>query len=173
MVKEKYKDIPDTEFVPLKEGIDPVFWGKYEINKNSLIIKHRSGIDPEGWCAVFFTKAGLIERGLDSENDILVGGFINQNTGEFRWHNPERFKPDEYVDIFGFREEIELKGWVLYSYNDDRKKCKLKVLGKDGKYREIENPGYINGEGYLVITIRLPNGKRIYFKKQLSDIRNI
>lgn len=133
-------------------------------DKNSIIIKHRSGIDPEGWCSVFFTKAGLIEQGLDPENDILVGGFINQSTDEFRWYNPERFKPDEYVDIFGFREEIELRGWVLYSYNDDKKKCKLKVLGKDGKYREIENPGYINGEGYLVITIRLPNGKRIYFK---------
>lgn len=37
MIKEKYKDIPDTEFVPLKEGIDPVFWGKYEINKNGEI----------------------------------------------------------------------------------------------------------------------------------------
>ena len=34
MIKEKYKNLPDTEFVPLKEeGIDPVFWGKYEINK--------------------------------------------------------------------------------------------------------------------------------------------
>lgn len=33
MIKEEYKDLPDTEFVPLKEGIDPVFWGKYEINK--------------------------------------------------------------------------------------------------------------------------------------------
>ena len=32
MIK-KYKNLPDTEFVPLKEGIDPVFWGKYEINK--------------------------------------------------------------------------------------------------------------------------------------------
>ena len=33
MIKEEYKDLPDTEFVPLKEGIDPVFWGKCEINK--------------------------------------------------------------------------------------------------------------------------------------------
>lgn len=131
-------------------------------DKNSIIIKHRSEIDPEGWCSMFFTKAGLIERGLDPENDILVGGFINQTTGEFRWYNPERFKPDEYVDIFGFHKEIKQKGWVLYSYNDDRKKCKLKVLRKDGKYREIENPGHIEN-GYLVISIRLPNGKQISF----------
>lgn len=133
-------------------------------DKNSIIIKHRPGIDLEGWCAVFFTKDGLIERGLDPKDDILVGGFINQDTGEFRWYNPERFKPDEYVDIFGFHKEIKQKGWVLYSYNDDRKKCKLKVLGKDGKYREIKNPGYIDGRGYLVICTTLPNGKRICFK---------
>lgn len=132
-------------------------------DKNSIIIKYRPEIDPEGWCSIFFTEAGLVERGLDPENDILVGGFINQTTGEFRWYNPERFRPDEYVDIFGFREEIKQKGWVLYSYNDDRKKCKLKVLGKDGKYREIKNPGHINSKGYLVIYILLPNGKRISF----------
>lgn len=49
MIKEEYKDIPDTEFVPLKEGIDPVFWDKYEINKlgeikniNSSVIFSRS-----------------------------------------------------------------------------------------------------------------------------------
>ena len=132
-------------------------------DKNSIIIKHRPGIDPEGWCAVFFTKDGLIERGLDPENDVLVGGFINQDTGEFRWYNPERFKPDEYVDIFGFHKEIKQKGWVLYSYNDDRKKCKLKVLRKDGKYKEIKNPGYIDSLGYLVISITLPNGKQIFF----------
>lgn len=34
MIKPEYKDIPDTEFVPLKEGVDPVFWSKYEINNN-------------------------------------------------------------------------------------------------------------------------------------------
>lgn len=28
MIKEEYKDPPDTEFVPLKEGINPAFWGK-------------------------------------------------------------------------------------------------------------------------------------------------
>ena len=133
-------------------------------DKNSIIIKHRPGIDPEGWCAVFFTKDGLIERGLDPENDVLVGGFINQDTGEFRWYNPERFKPDEYVDIFGFHKEIKQKGWVLYSYNDDKKKCKIKVLRKDGKYREIKNPGYVDRFGYLVISIILPNGKQIFFK---------
>lgn len=132
--------------------------------ENSIMIKHRSEVDPGGWCTVFFTKAGLIEKGLDPENDVLVGGFINQTTGEFRWYNPERFKPDEYVDIFGFHEEIKQKGWVLYSYNDDKKKCKIKVLKKDGKYREIENPGCINGRGYPIIRIILPNGKRIYFK---------
>ena len=33
MIKEKYRDIPDDEFVPLEEGIDPAFLGKYEINK--------------------------------------------------------------------------------------------------------------------------------------------
>ena len=37
MIKEEYKDIPDTEFVLLKEGIDPVFWDKYEINKDGEI----------------------------------------------------------------------------------------------------------------------------------------
>lgn len=26
MIKEKYRDIPDDEFVPLTEGIDAVFW---------------------------------------------------------------------------------------------------------------------------------------------------
>ena len=43
MIKEEYKGIPDTEFVPLKEGIDPVFWDKYEINKewkNNFTIKN-------------------------------------------------------------------------------------------------------------------------------------
>lgn len=34
---EAYKNIPDTEFVPLIEGIDPVFLGKYEINKRGEI----------------------------------------------------------------------------------------------------------------------------------------
>lgn len=38
MIKEEYKNLPDTEFVPLKEGIDPVFWDKYEINKDGEII---------------------------------------------------------------------------------------------------------------------------------------
>ena len=33
MIKEKYRDIPDDEFVSLEEGIDPAFLGKYEINK--------------------------------------------------------------------------------------------------------------------------------------------
>lgn len=33
MLKEEYKDIPDNEFVPLKEGIDNRFIGLYEINK--------------------------------------------------------------------------------------------------------------------------------------------
>ena len=33
MIKERYRDIPDDEFVPLEEGIDPAFLGKYEINK--------------------------------------------------------------------------------------------------------------------------------------------
>ena len=26
MIKEEYKNLPDTEFVPLTEGIDPVFF---------------------------------------------------------------------------------------------------------------------------------------------------
>lgn len=33
MIKEEYRNLPDTEFIPLKEGVDPVFWDKYEINK--------------------------------------------------------------------------------------------------------------------------------------------
>lgn len=33
MIKPEYENIPDTEFVPLREGIDSVFWGKYKINK--------------------------------------------------------------------------------------------------------------------------------------------
>lgn len=37
MIKEKYKDLPDDEFVPLEEGIDPAFLGKYEINKKGEI----------------------------------------------------------------------------------------------------------------------------------------
>lgn len=37
MIKDEYKNLSDTEFVPLKEGIDPVFWNKYEINKNGEI----------------------------------------------------------------------------------------------------------------------------------------
>ena len=30
---EKYKDIPDDQFVPLELGIDDAFLGRYEINK--------------------------------------------------------------------------------------------------------------------------------------------
>ena len=33
MIRERYRDIPDDKFVPLEEGIDPAFLGKYEINK--------------------------------------------------------------------------------------------------------------------------------------------
>lgn len=33
MIKPEFENTPDTEFVPLKEGIDSVFHGKYEINK--------------------------------------------------------------------------------------------------------------------------------------------
>lgn len=43
MIKEKYKNIPDTEFVPLREGIDPVFWDKYEINKLGEIKTLKTG----------------------------------------------------------------------------------------------------------------------------------
>ena len=44
MIKEEYKDLPDTEFVPLKEGIDPVFCGKYKINKLGEIKNINSGV---------------------------------------------------------------------------------------------------------------------------------
>ena len=37
MIKEEYINIPETEFVPLKEGVDSVFWGKYEINKLGIV----------------------------------------------------------------------------------------------------------------------------------------
>lgn len=43
MIKEEYNDIPDDEFVPLKEGIDPAFLGKYEINKLGHIKTLRTG----------------------------------------------------------------------------------------------------------------------------------
>lgn len=44
MIKEEYKNLPDTEFVPLKEGIDPVFWDKYEINKDGEIRHVKNGL---------------------------------------------------------------------------------------------------------------------------------
>ena len=37
MIKPEYINIPDTEFVPLTEEIDPIFLGKYKINKNGEI----------------------------------------------------------------------------------------------------------------------------------------
>ena len=37
MIKEEYRNIPDDQFVPLKDGIDPIFWGNYEINKKGEI----------------------------------------------------------------------------------------------------------------------------------------
>ena len=44
MIKEEYKNLKDTEFVLLIEGIDPVFFGKYEINKLGEIKTLKSGI---------------------------------------------------------------------------------------------------------------------------------
>lgn len=44
MIKPEYINIPDTEFVPLTEGIDPIFLGKYEINKLGEIRHIKNGL---------------------------------------------------------------------------------------------------------------------------------
>lgn len=43
MIKKEYIHISDEEFVPLKDGIDSEFWGKYEINKLGHIKTLKTG----------------------------------------------------------------------------------------------------------------------------------
>lgn len=66
MIKEEYKNIPDAEFVPLKDGVDSVFWNKYEINKLGDIKCIQSGI---------ITKSVKSKNGHYPRKSFRVGEF--------------------------------------------------------------------------------------------------
>lgn len=63
MIKDKYKNLPNEEFVPLDGAIDPAFSGKYEINKLGWIKNTLTGeirkefyIDPSGYPKASFRE---------------------------------------------------------------------------------------------------------------------
>lgn len=105
MLKEEYKDIPDNEFVPLKEGIDPAFWGKYEINKlGEIKTLQNNKITTSYYCRhgkIPFKsfRVGTLKRGYfihilvaktflipDNEDSIEVD-HINRDTLDFKLSN--------------------------------------------------------------------------------------
>lgn len=64
MIKDEYKDLPEDEFVPLDDAIDPIFSGEYLINKLGWIKTVSTGkirksfyIDPGGYPVVSFRKS--------------------------------------------------------------------------------------------------------------------
>lgn len=133
MIKEEYKNLPDTEFVPLREGIDPVFWGKYEINKLGEIKTLESGIITKTYynrhnkIPVKSFRVGKIKKSypihrlvaltfLVQEKEKPEVDHINRNTLDFRLSNLRFVSRQENLKN---RSTSQVNKYIIYQkYND-------------------------------------------------------
>ena len=90
MIKEKYRDLPDDEFVPLTEGVDPAFLGKYEINKRGEI-RH-------------------VKNGLRSfyQNGNYLATLLYHGTGGLIYYKPYHNEMNElqYNEFYNYNKEL-------------------------------------------------------------------
>lgn len=121
MIKEEYKDLPDTEFVPLKEGIDPVFWDKYEINKDGELRVVANGFlekfsynDSLQYYDTSYKDALESYKSLESKRDELIG-HLDSLAGYLRLNNVSIdfiLKNLEKLEISLFEFKLKLEGSV-------------------------------------------------------------
>lgn len=140
MIKEEYKNLPDTEFVTLIEGIDTVFLGKYEISKKEditncsdlyegAIVVNKNGelgvVAKGSWEKLsyddtlqYYDKSyqDALEsyKSLESKRDELIG-HLGSLTGYLRSNNVSIdfiLKNLEKLEISLFEFKLKLEGSV-------------------------------------------------------------
>lgn len=141
MIKEKYKDIPDTEFVPLKEGIDPVFWGKYEINKNGEIKHVKNGLRSfyqNGNYLVINLYSGKSTTKTYRVNVLVAKTFIVND-------NPDKFTLVDHIDRDTLNNNVENLRWIdpqgnrLNTNNSPKKTMCYRLLNDKGEIIKEES----------------------------------
>lgn len=141
MIKEEYKDIPDTEFVPLKEGIDPVFWDKYEINKDGEIRHVKNGLRSfyqNGNYLVINLYSGKSTSKTYRVNVLVAKTFIVND-------NPAKYVLVDHIDRDTLNNNVENLRWIdprgnrLNSNNSPKKTMYYRLLNDKGEIIKEES----------------------------------
>lgn len=151
MIKEEYKDLPDTEFVPLKEGIDPVFWGKYKINKLGEIISistntHKKFVDnglDYPWVTLYSEKNQTIrfvhtlvaKTFISPEEGKPVVDHIDRNIKNYSVYNLRYLSQKE--NNFN-RNKSTRKTLYYYSFDDNKNKVGVYLVSEFSRKEQLK-----------------------------------
>lgn len=152
MIKEEYKDLPDTEFVPLKEGIDPVFWGKYKINKLGEIVSittntYKKFVDNNGldypWVILYSEKNQTIRfvHTLVAKTFIIpeegkpVIDHIDRNIKNYSVYNLRYLSQKE--NNFN-RDRSTRKTLYYYSFDDNKNRVGVYLVSEFSRKEQLK-----------------------------------
>ena len=108
MIKEKYRDLPDDEFVPLTEGVDPAFLGKYEINKRGEIRHVKNGLRSfyqNGNYLVINLYSGKSTSKTYRVNVLVAKTFIIND-------NPSKYTLVDHINQNTLNNSVENLRWI-------------------------------------------------------------
>ena len=178
MIKEEYKDIPDTEFVPLKEGIDPVLWGKYEINKNGEIRHVKNGLRSPYKNGNYLTISLFSEKLVTKTYrvSVLVAKTFIVND------NPTKCVYVDHIDRDTLNNNVENLRWIdprgnrLNSNTSPKKTMYYRLLNEKGEIiKEESSLNYIKEERRKIAkaVYTKTRYKGVYWEKFDIEVQNL